>query len=430
MMKKFMAISMVVIFVLTSLVGCGSGEETGKPVTEGPTETQTPETDGGVIRIGALFPYTGSLAELGVESFRGLELATNKINAEGGINGKKIELVKGDAVDTAAAVSETERLIQKEGLNIIAGTYSSSLSMAASQVAEQNKKIFFELGAVATDITDRGFKYLFRTCDLASGNGNTAATFLMDVAAPEIGVSLEDLRVVILHEDSQFGTAVTDAFYETCTEAGVNIVERISYTQKTNDMSSIVMKTKEAKPHCIYIVSYLNDGALFVNQSIELKLDIPIFISGGAGFGLTTMIDAIGPENMKGIFNSDFPQFNVNEDATPGLDEYIAAYQETYGTLPRSGHSTANYVGAQFLFEAIKNAGSDDPDAIREAALNLDIPMFQTVNGWGCKFDDKGNNIRGMHYMHEWTDKEQFTVWPDDVATGEPTLPFIPWYKR
>ena len=101
------------------------------------------------VKFGALYPFSGGLALLGEESFRGVEIAVDEINAAGGIKGEQIELVRGDAVDNNQAIGEARRLISREDVKAILGTYSSSRSIAASQVAELSGIPYFELGAVA-----------------------------------------------------------------------------------------------------------------------------------------------------------------------------------------------------------------------------------------------------------------------------------------
>lgn len=112
------------------------------------------------IKVGALFPFSGNLALLGQESFRGLEVAVNEINAAGGVNGEKVTIVKADAVDPTQAVSETKRLIS-EGVVGVFGSYASGVSYAATPVTELAGVPYFEMGATAHKVTTRGYKYLF-----------------------------------------------------------------------------------------------------------------------------------------------------------------------------------------------------------------------------------------------------------------------------
>jgi branched-chain amino acid transport system substrate-binding protein len=123
------------------------------------------------IRIGTLYPFTGPLAMLGTEEWRGAETARVFQNEKGGVLGKKIEFVKADAPDAKAATSEAERLITVEKVKIITGSYSSSIAYASTPVAEKYQVIYFEQGGIADNITQRGFKYLFRNNPLASDFG-------------------------------------------------------------------------------------------------------------------------------------------------------------------------------------------------------------------------------------------------------------------
>ena len=135
------------------------------------------------IKIGALYPLTGSMALLGNHDMNGVELATDIINERGGIKGKKVLLIKGDASTPEAGRSEAERLINVENLNVIFGTYSSSLSYVASSVAEKHKRIYWETGAIADNITQR-------ISNISSAHAKRRAT----VAMPQSILYLISLR--------------------------------------------------------------------------------------------------------------------------------------------------------------------------------------------------------------------------------------------
>ncbi len=134
----------------------------------------------GVIKIGTIFSRTGPLANLGLESWRGAELARIVQNQQGGILGKKIVFVNGDAVDPKTAVSEVERLCTVEKVSVILGSFSSSISLAASAKADQHKVVYWELGAVGDEITKRGLKHVFRTCPTGSDLGRDQLRFALD----------------------------------------------------------------------------------------------------------------------------------------------------------------------------------------------------------------------------------------------------------
>ncbi len=137
-------------------------------------------------KIGVLLPMTGPLASLGTDVFRGLSVARDFINAEGGLFGGPVEFVTADVPDSTAATSQATRLITSDRVKIIVGSYSSAVSFAASQVAERNRIILFtwEEGPVADDITSRGFKNLFRMLYRASTLGEHSARFVIDKMIP------------------------------------------------------------------------------------------------------------------------------------------------------------------------------------------------------------------------------------------------------
>jgi len=147
-----------------------------------------------VWRIGTILPITGPQAKNGIKNFDGIKIATDMINDAGGVLGKKIVLVSADASEPQAAASEANRLITNEKITAIIGTQSSSLSMAATVVAEQNKVFYIENEGVSGQITGRGFKYIFRT----TFSGDMMATQMVDYAAqvlaPKLKKTAQDLR--------------------------------------------------------------------------------------------------------------------------------------------------------------------------------------------------------------------------------------------
>ena len=128
-----------------------------------------------------------------------------------------------------------------EKIKLVFGTYSSSLSYAASEVAERNKVIYWEQGAIADNITARGFKYLFRTIPRAGDFGNLAVNFANEVVAPKLKMDPKKMKVGIMFEDSLYGTTVGNSAAKKAKELGMDVVATESYSHKTVDLSSVVM---------------------------------------------------------------------------------------------------------------------------------------------------------------------------------------------
>ncbi|WP_335949624.1 ABC transporter substrate-binding protein [Salipiger bermudensis] len=370
------------------------------------------------VKFGALYPFSGGLALLGEESFRGVELAVDEINAAGGIQGEQIELVRGDAVDNNQAIGEARRLISREGVKAILGTYSSSRSIAASQVAELSGIPYFELGAVADEVTGRDLQYLFRTNPTAETMGIMTIDMILDEIAPGLGVEASDLVIGVIHEDSAYGTSVAGHQEEYGGEKGLNIVTVQGYPSSTVDMSSLVLDLKDRGVNIVLQTSYQNDSVLFLNQSAEAGFEPDAIIGGGGGYSLTATEEAVGAL-MEGVLDVDFTQYAVNTEFTPGLEDFLVAYQNKYDEEPRSGHSLNNYVGAMAVLEGIGAGEGFEPDQIVAAVKAIDIPAGETAAGYGVHFGDQNQNDRAMMMGMQWQGGKLVTVYPRDAAVAE-----------
>jgi len=372
---------------------------------------------GGEIRFGALYPFSGGLALLGDESFRGLEVAVDERNAAGGALGRQIRLVKGDAVDQAQAIAEVRRLMGERVVAVF-GTYASPLSFAATQVTELQGVPYFELGAISDPITERGFRYVFRTCPRSSDFGAATVAAVADALAPLYGVAPPSLKIAILHEDALYGQTVS-GFQEAQIKArGLNQVERLAYSARSVDLSSVVQRLRGVGADVVLHTGYQNDIVLFFRGMQEANWRPRMIIGSGAGYSLTDTARAIGPA-FEGVMNVDFTQFEVNERYAPGVKEFVELYKRKYGSDPRSGHSLANYFGARVFLDAVQRAGSADKDRIRAAVLATDIPEGTTPTGWGVRFDEKGQNQRARPFLLQWQGGKQVTVFPPQAAVAQ-----------
>ena len=372
------------------------------------------------IKVGALYPFSGGLAVLGEESFRGLEIAVDERNAAGGIQGgKQVELIKGDAVDPNQAVGEARRLISVVDVKAIFGTYSSSRAFAASQVAELAGIPYFELGAISNPITERNFKYVFRTNPTSRDFAVSTVDAVINAVAPAVGVDAKDLKVAIIHEDSLYGTTVAGYQEERAKESGLNVVEVLPYSANAVDLSSLILRLKGAKVDVVLQTSYQNDTVLFFRQAKEAGYALKAAIGAGGGYSMMDTVEALGPDNIEGALNVDFTQYRTNPAAAPGINEFVEKYKAKYNEPPRSGHSLANYFGARVFLDALDRAGSMDKDAIRKAILATDVPVKTTPTGWGVKFDESGQNTRASVFLMQWQGGKLVTVYPPEAAVAK-----------
>ncbi len=374
------------------------------------------------LKFGALYPFSGGLALLGDESYRGFELAVEARNGAGGLLGKKIQVVKGDAVDATQAVGTARKLTSVENVQAIFGSYASPIAFAATQISELAGVPYFELGAISDPITERGYKYVFRTNPTAKNFATRSVDAIKDVIAPGLNVKPGDLRIAIIHEDGLYGTTVAKYQTEAAKQAGLNIVETLPYSAKAVDLSSLILRLKGAKVDVVLQTSYQNDTVLFFRQIKEAGFSPKAVIGAGGGYSTQDTVNAAGADNMHGVFDIDFTQYLTNEAGAPGINSFVEAYKKKYGTDPRSGHSLANFTGANIFFDVIARAGSMDKDKIRAAVLATDVAVGTTPSGWGAKFDESGQNTRGLPTVMQWLDGKLTTVYPKEAAVAAPVV--------
>jgi branched-chain amino acid transport system substrate-binding protein len=388
------------------------------------------------IKIGVLLPFSGPLAYEGNEVFKGFEVARVEQNQKGGLLGKQIEFLKGDAVDPKAAVGEAERLISVEKVSVILGTFSSPRSYAASTIAEKNKVVYWETGSVGDDITKRGHKYTFRICPNAEDLAKAASFFGVVVAPRILKIPLKELKVAVIGENSLYGTSVSKTVKGMVDAEGAQLVAYEFYDSNTKDLSSLILRLKAKKPDVLIPTCYVNDAILLSRQSRQMDFNVKVFVGTGVGHNTKALADAIG-DDVNGILCSGWPSTTINRKFAWGLDTFIKIYEQVWKEPIGSPHPFGNYTGAWVLWDVIKRAKSMDAELIRKVAEATDIPKGKTPIGWGVKFVSSdqingGQNMRPIWFVEQWKDRKLHTCWPEDAKEQgyQVILPYPTWEER
>ena len=401
----------------------------------GPLHAQAQEA----WKIGALYPLTGPLALLGGENLNGARIAVEMINQQGGVNGHKIELVTGDASTPDKAQSEAERLSSLENLKVITGTYSSGLSYAASQVVERRGGVYWETGGISDGLTKRGFKNYFRIVFTASQNGQLAANISREVIARQLGKDPKDLKMMVIHEDSDYGTSVAAAAEQRAKELGFKVASRVAYKATTTDLSPLVLRMKAEAPNIVIASSYANDALLIQRQMKQLGVNVDAFVGTGGIYGLSSFGEGLG-NAVNGIFNTEgaatINTAALSPESAKQLADFKQRFEKAYGKTP-SYVGTQGFVGTYVLLDnVLRKANSLDPDKVRAAAAAVDIPEGGTALGWGVKFAGEGDpmrgqNVRSFPVAQQWQGSKLVVVSPDKMKTASAILVPLPaWDKR
>jgi branched-chain amino acid transport system substrate-binding protein len=395
------------------------------------------------IRIGVLEPMTGPATKNGIENFTAMQIARDLINERGGINGRKAELLLADSPTPTAAVSETERLITKEGVKITLGSGVSQLAIPVSQTAERHGVFHWETAGAADIITKRGFKYTFQVGPAAYRYSQAAVDIVIEQLAGKLGKLPGDLRVALLWENRAFGKSVGDGVRAYAQQKGLKLIYDEGYDQTLTDMTAIVQKLKDVKPDVLLAISFPNDAILFQRKAKELDFNVGALVGVSAGYSNPDLRDSIG-DMVNGIFVSDFAA-KVNPKAL--LPETVKVAEEFFKRYddkmkrPPAGHASSSFSATWALFtEVLPKAKTLEPDELREIALKLDLPPGALANGSGIKFtnhdwpsdpNDAGQNLRASIGVWQWQKSGNNQVFPINLATHEMIMvPLPPWSQR
>ena len=365
------------------------------------------QTPTGEYKIGILEPLTGPLAFEGKRHLEGYEIVRDMINERGGVMGKKLVFAVADATDPTAAASEANRLITREGVKIITGTFSSRLCGAASEAAARHNVIYWESSCVDPRFNKRGLRNVFRTEIDATGFGWYNIEFIAKHLVPRFNMKPNQLKIAFLSEDSSYGQGVTESARQRAKqEFGMQEVALEYYNWTTiNDMTPVVLKLKQLQPDIVHHIGFGNDAVLFWRQSREQNFQFKALVHAGAtGYGGADFGKALG-NDANGVFALLEPGPGFRIEALPPEGQAIEkafreAVQKRTGGIPLGGHQLAGS-GLWILKLVLDRAGSDDPEKFRQAVMALDLPVGSIMNGWGIKFsDDRPERQRAGAALH------------------------------
>ena len=395
------------------------------------------------LKIGVVFDYTGPLAGGGSELHAlGAKIMIDNFAKKGGVEGYAIEAIYADAQSKPdVAINEAVRLVEQEKVDMLLGFYSSAQCVPAAARVEQLHKFMWITTCISSAVLEnRHLKYVFRTQPSGRQFGLMSADFVAQNAKAKLGKEPKDLRVAIIHEDGAYGVDVSKGNEEGAKKAGFNVVLKEGYSATAPDLSPLVTKLKRGRPDVIFHTGYNPDISLFLRQSRELGLRFSALIGHGAGYGVYDKLKESMGKDVNWFFNVDpISIWLANEKALkPQLLPMIKTIGEEYekarpGTQVRSAHvgmSASNtYVFmTEVLPRAIKKYGGIDADALRKAALDVDLPEGGTMLGFGVKFAGEGSpmagqNERAFPIIIQYVDDKPYVVWPKSLQQREPVLP-------
>ena len=311
---------------------------------------------GDTIKVGANFELTGNVANYGNATIEGLQLAIDEANEAGGINGKKIELVSvDDKSEAAESINAATKLISDDDVKVIVGPATTGLVLAETQTATDAKVPIIAPCATSPEATVENGKvkpYVFRSCFIDPQQGEVMATF----AAKELKAKT---AVIYVDNSSDYSKNLAKVFKEKFEAAGGKVVMEEAFLQKDQDFKATLTKLKTANADVMFVPAYYEEVGKIVKQAREMGINSAIL--GTDGWDDTKVVDIAGADALNNTF---FSTHYSEKDAE--VQGFIEAYKKKYNHAPNV-FAALGYDAGKMLVDALKRAGSNDTEKIREA---------------------------------------------------------------
>jgi branched-chain amino acid transport system substrate-binding protein len=383
------------------------------------------------VLIGAVYQMSGASAQVGVDAQHAFDTALDIINNAhdidlplaknaglAGLGGAKVRVIVADHQgDPQKGRAEAERLITREKVAALIGSYQSAVAVTISQTAERYQVPFLSADNSSPSLHRQGLKFYFRAA--AHDEMFSKAMFDFFDGLRQKGHKIETLA--LFHEDTIFGTDSANAQQKLADERGYKIVTNIKYRANSPSLTAEVQQLKTADADVLMPSSYTTDGILLVKTMGELGYRPKAMVAQDAGFSEKALYDAVG-DKIEGVISR----------ASFSLD--LAAKRPSVGKInemfkARSGKdlndlTSREFMGLLILADGIDRAKSTDGEKIREALTATDIPGERTIMPWKrVKFGPDGQNLDADPVLLQWTGGKFVTIFPQSAAIAEAKWP-------
>jgi branched-chain amino acid transport system substrate-binding protein len=426
-LRKWMCFLLAMVSII-ALAACGENKS-------------SPSESGSAVSIGAIYPFSGSSSATGEDLKDGVDLAVEIINRASNLPlpldgsqglpnlGKaRIQMVyKDDQNDPEVATKLVEELVTKDQVKAIIGSYSSTVTAAASERAEMMKIPFLNAASTSPTLTQRGFKWFFRTTPHDEMFAQNFFAFLSEF--PKKNNIEFPKRLVLVFENRLWGTSVAQAERKLAQRLGYDLIEEIPYDSRATGFEGELKRIEASLPAIILQASYEADAVAFMQGYKTYDIDPLAILAMNAGFISPQFLKTLGTDGNF-IMSREVWALDIG-NRKPLVKSVNELFRKKHGRN-MTGNSARSFTAMMVLADAINRASSTDRASIREALLTTNIEQDQLIMPWdGVKFDpNTGQNILGRGIIVQVQDGQYWTVWPWDLASKSIVWPMPCWKTR
>jgi branched-chain amino acid transport system substrate-binding protein len=374
------------------------------------------------VVIGIPLAITGIHAKFGEQHHNGYKLALEEIIPQGGIRkgalkGKKLTFhFEDDEGKPEKAKAVTEKLITRNKVPMIMGGYSNSEVFAIAGTTAQYGTPFLSPSGAADDITRKGWKNVFRLNQPASEYCSGLQNFMLKTIKPS--------SMVILFENTLFGTSTAKAMKEWCEENKIKVLMFESYEAGAADFKPLLTRVKMAKADVIFMVSYIMDAVLLTRQTAELDIDSKLFCGGAAGFALPEYVKGVGKLG-EGVMTAVLWSHDVKY---PGAQKFFDDFSKKFNLAP-TYHGAEAYSAAYVCQDVLERTKSLSKEDLNKALSETNmITIFGPVKFVNYKKFINQNKVPSL--VVQVIKGKHETIWPPDAASAKYIYPQPKWKDK
>lgn len=358
-----------IITVMTAMLFVLSGCQTNQSVSNE------------LITIGATIPLTGSQSDTGVASYNGLSMAVKEINDNGGVLGKKIDLLVLDDKSDGNTSADNYRKLKDDGAVAVIGSLFSGVTMTLAEAANNDSVAVISPTSTNPDVT-KGKPNIFRSCFIDDAQAEAMAGFALSV------LNAKSAAVVYDSGDS-YSTGLADIFKARFTSEGGIISQDMPYETGKLDVAGCIAKFTENKPDIIFFPNSATEASDTLEAMHKAGISDIVMLSTDTCDGISAYI--VDPKAYENFY---YPSTFSSDDTSPDVQSFIQKYHKFFYQLPIADNVLA-YDTVYMVKQAIENANSTDPAKVLDAIKNIN---FKGIAG-EIKYDDNNNPAKPVYIL-------------------------------